>query len=324
MEGEGLLKVITFSSGAQPFVVRCEQETRVQDIVQAIAGIWGFKDAAQLFTLCRPAAGCPSTADVLQLLRGATLLRGGTLLTGHDRPKPDKAPLLLIRSIFGNTPPELEQNQAVQALTAVQVAADVAIGRYPPQADANLLQHLVKQGQNAVVLQMASCWPSGKQRSSVAMPRYHQTGCDLLLQQKIDQLLHLLASLRTCCYRQSPLAALQDVPAVTYNTVYQTFDLVSPSFLPVLLPGACLTLGPAQVLAGGDKLQLPATVNIGLNAQGLHIMDSMQYRWEAWRCCQCCDCCVVRHMDSSWWSDCCYVRACGCTCACMFHSSDIL
>jgi hypothetical protein len=47
---------------------------------------------------------------------------------------------------------------------------------------------------------------------------------------------------------------------------------------PALLPGACLTLGPAQVLAGGDKLQLPATVNIGLNAQGLHIMDSMQYR----------------------------------------------
>jgi hypothetical protein len=169
MGSDGLLKVITFSSGAQPFVVRCEQETRVQDIVQAIAGIWGFKDAAQLFTLCRPAADCPSTADVLQLLRGATLLRGGTLLTGHDRPKPDKAPLLLIRSIFGNTPPELEQNQAVQALTAVQVAADVAIGRYPPQADANLLQHLGKQGQNAVVLQMASCWPSGARRSSVAV-----------------------------------------------------------------------------------------------------------------------------------------------------------
>lgn len=202
MEGDGLLKVITFSSGAQPFVVRCDQDTKVQDIVLAIAGIWGFKDAAQLFTLCRPAADCPSTADVLQLLKGATMLRGGTLLTSHDRPKPDKAPLLLIRSIFGNTPPELEQNQAVQALTAVQVAADVAIGRYPPQADANLLQHLVKQGQNSVVLQMASCWPSG----------------------------------------------------------------------------ACLTMGPAQVLSGGQKLQLPATVTVGLNAAGLHIMDGAQYR----------------------------------------------
>lgn len=163
MDSEGLLRVVTFSSGVQPFVVRCEQDTRVRDIVQAIADIWGFRDAASLFTLCRPAADCPNTSDVLQLLRGASLL------AWNDRPckayggaiKPEKAPLLLVRCVFGSTPPALEQNQAVQSLTAVQVAADVAIGRYPPQADANLLQHLVKQGQHAVVLQMASCWPSG-------------------------------------------------------------------------------------------------------------------------------------------------------------------
>lgn len=43
--------------------------------------------------------------------------------------------------------------------------------------------------------------------------------------------------------------------------------------------GACLTMGPAQVLAGGKDLQLPISVNIGLNSQGLHIMDSQQYRW---------------------------------------------
>jgi hypothetical protein len=218
MEGEGLLKVVTFSSGAEPFVVRCEQETRVQDIVQVIAGIWGFKDAAQLFTLCRPAADCPRTADVLQLLRGATLLRGGTLLTGHDRPKPDKAPLLLIRSIFGNTPPELEQNQAVQALTAVQVAADVAIGRYPPQADANLLQHLVKQGQNAVVLQMASCWPSGKQRSSVAVLSLRSTASAEASTSAFSSLLvHVVTGLSAFIHSSCCPESLQDLPAFACN-----------------------------------------------------------------------------------------------------------
>jgi hypothetical protein len=50
------------------------------------------------------------------------------------------------------------------------------------------------------------------------------------------------------------------------------------SAVSVVSPGACLTVGPVQVLAGGQELQLPATVNIGLNAQGLHFMDSMQHR----------------------------------------------
>lgn len=75
--------------------------------------------------------------------------------------------------------------------------------------------------------------------------------------------------------RQPPAARLLGT-----QHVYQ-----STRMLPLVSSGACLTLGPAQVLSGGQELQLPATVNIGLNAQGLHIMDSMQYRWEKLCCC---------------------------------------
>lgn len=42
--------------------------------------------------------------------------------------------------------------------------------------------------------------------------------------------------------------------------------------------GACLIVGPAQVLSGGQDLHLPSSVNLGLNAQGIHIMDTHAYR----------------------------------------------
>lgn len=167
MDDNGLLRVVTFTAGHQPFVVRCEQETKVSDIVQAIAESWGFRDAAPLFTLCKPPPDClPYTKDV------ATLMRGASLLTGNDRPcriqsgrdKADSPPFLLVRSVFGGAATDaLEQNQAVLTLTAAQVAADMAIGRYPPLADGNLLNHIIQQGQPQVVLQMASQWQSGRE-----------------------------------------------------------------------------------------------------------------------------------------------------------------
>lgn len=171
MDENGLLRVVTFTAGHQPFVVRCEQETKVKDIVQAIAESWGFRDAAPLFSLCKPAADCPSfTSEVTQLLRGASLL------ASHDRPcriqagrdKADSPPLLLVRSVFGGASTAMEQNQAVLTLSAAQVAADMTIGRYPPQADGNLLNHIVQQGQPQVVMHLASQWQSGEQPSGVA------------------------------------------------------------------------------------------------------------------------------------------------------------
>ena len=165
MDENGLLRVITFTAGRQPFVVRCEHETRVRDIVQAIAESWGFRDAAPLFTLCKPSSDClPYTSDVTQLLRGAALL------ASHERPckvqagrdKAETPPLMLVRSVFGGTASTFEHNQAVLTLTAAQVAADISIGRYPPQADGNLLSHIIQQGQPQVVLQMASQWQSGE------------------------------------------------------------------------------------------------------------------------------------------------------------------
>jgi hypothetical protein len=66
------LRVLTFS-GSQPFVVRCERETRVKDIVAAIAEIWGFRDAAKLFTLCRLPPGVTDAVDASKLTPGALL-----------------------------------------------------------------------------------------------------------------------------------------------------------------------------------------------------------------------------------------------------------
>lgn len=45
------------------------------------------------------------------------------------------------------------------------------------------------------------------------------------------------------------------------------------------LAGACLVVGPAQVLAKAPQLQLPSMVNLGFNAQGIHVMDNQLYRW---------------------------------------------
>lgn len=179
MDENGLLRVITFTAGHQPFVVRCEQETKVKDIVQAIAESWGFRDAAPLFSLCKPSADClPLTTEVTQLLRGASLLalhdRPCRVQAGRDK---DCPPLLLVRTVFGGASSAMEQNQAVLTLSAAQVAADMTIGRYPPQADGNLLNHIVQQGQPQVVMQLASQWQSGKQSLSagtsvVATPIY--------------------------------------------------------------------------------------------------------------------------------------------------------
>jgi hypothetical protein len=172
----GVLKVLTFT-GTQPFVVRCERDTRVKDIVGAIAEIWGFKEAARLFTLCHPAPG----SDVSD----PTKLLPGTLLSWTDRPCQAAAaangaehgqegtsvaaatanlqppPLLLVRYIFGSTASEWDQNHSVLSLTAAQIASDVAATRYPGIAEAGLYQHWVKQGQHSVVLHMAASWPSG-------------------------------------------------------------------------------------------------------------------------------------------------------------------
>lgn len=171
MDENGLLRVITFTARRQPFVVRCEQETRVRDIVQAIAESWGFRDAAPLFTLCKPSPDClPYTSDVSQLLRGASLL------ASHERPckacreKAETPSLVLVRSIFGGAASAFEQNQAVLTLTAAQVAADISIGRYPPQADGNLLNHIIQQGQPQVVLQMAAQWQSGEHKPGGFIP----------------------------------------------------------------------------------------------------------------------------------------------------------
>jgi hypothetical protein len=177
----GVLKVLTFT-GTQPFVVRCERDTRVKDIVGAIAEIWGFKEAARLFTLCHPAPGSDLTDP--------TKLLPGTLLSWIDRPCQAAAaaaaaaaangtangdssaaaagaalqppPLLLVRYIFGSTASEWDQNHSVLSLTAAQIAADVAASRYPGVAEASLYQHWVKQGQHSVVLHMAASWPSGE------------------------------------------------------------------------------------------------------------------------------------------------------------------
>lgn len=169
----GVLKVLTFT-GTQPFVVRCERDTRVKDIVGAIAEIWGFKEAARLFTLCRPASG--SEADPLQLLPGTLLswtdrpCQASAAVAGSDSsqdaaasatPGPQTPPLLLVRYIFGTTASDWDQNHSVLSLTAAQIAADVAAGRYPAVPEAGLYQHWVKQGQHSVVLHMASSWPSG-------------------------------------------------------------------------------------------------------------------------------------------------------------------
>jgi hypothetical protein len=170
----GVLKVLTFT-GTQPFVVRCERDTRVKDIVGAIAEIWGFKEAARLFTLCHPAPG----SDVSD----PTKLLPGTLLSWTDRPcqaastangsehaqegtsaataNLQPPPLLLVRYIFGSTASEWDQNHSVLSLTAAQIASDVAATRYPSIAEAGLYQHWVKQGQHSVVLHMAASWPSG-------------------------------------------------------------------------------------------------------------------------------------------------------------------
>lgn len=177
----GVLKVLTFT-GTQPFVVRCERDTRVKDIVGAIAEIWGFKEAARLFTLCHPAPGSDLTDP--------TKLLPGTLLSWTDRPCQVAAaaaaaaaagsdssheatsvaavtaslqppPLLLVRYIFGSTAAEWDQNHSVLSLTAAQIAADVAAARYPGVSEAGLYQHWVKQGQHSVVLHMAASWPSG-------------------------------------------------------------------------------------------------------------------------------------------------------------------
>lgn len=182
-----MLKVLTFT-GTQPFVVRCERDTRVKDIVGAISEIWGFKEAARLFTLCRPAAGSDVT-DPSNLVPG-------TVLAWNDRPwqapapttaagadgsseaaaagsaAPQPPPLLLVRYIFG-TSSEWDQNHSVLSLTAAQIASDVAAGRYPAVPEAGLYQHWVKQGQHSVVLHMASSWPSGKLLSSLTLRQTH-------------------------------------------------------------------------------------------------------------------------------------------------------
>jgi hypothetical protein len=164
---DGLINIITLSSGAQPFVVRCEQDTRVRDIVATIAEIWGFSEASNLFTLSRPSPQCTDTSDLLQLLKGSSLL------AWHEKPcktiladgRPNNAPLLLVRCVFGSSAAELEQNPVVMSLTSAQIATDVAIGSYPMafHADAVLLQQYVKQGQHPIVLHMASGWESGGQ-----------------------------------------------------------------------------------------------------------------------------------------------------------------
>jgi hypothetical protein len=197
----GVLEVLTFT-GTQPFVVRCERDTRVKDIVGAIAEIWGFKEAARLFTLCQPAPGS-NLSDPTKIFPGTLLSwtdspcqvaaataaaaaaaapapgsepssQDGTTATaaagaaGSATPTPTAAApagqqrLLLVRYIFGSTASEWDQNHSVLSLTAAQIAADVAAARYPGVAEAGLYQHWVKQGQHSVVLHMAASWPSGE------------------------------------------------------------------------------------------------------------------------------------------------------------------
>lgn len=186
----GVLKVLT-ATGPQPFVVRCEPDTRVKDIVGAIAEIWGFREAARLFTLCHPAVGS-DPSDPSKLLPGR-------LLCWNDRPcqaasgqhKGAKAasaateaetvvqppPLLLVRYIFGSNCSEWDLNHSVSSLTAAQIAADVAASRYPAVAEPGLYQHWAKQGQHNVVLHMAASWPSGKQISTPSVTSLFMRGC---------------------------------------------------------------------------------------------------------------------------------------------------
>lgn len=220
MDENGLLRVITFTAGRQPFVVRCEHETRVKDIVQAIAESWGFRDAAPLFTLCKPSSDCqPFTNEVSQLLRGATLL------AFHDRPckvqsgrdKAEGSPLLLVRSIFGGVSDALEHNQAVLTLTAAQVAADMSVGRYPPQADGNLLNHIIQQGQPHVVMQMAEQWRSGnsclfRHCTSLWFAMLGQAAASLFLQTMIStlHLCHQTPAVQRSCMHRTLVAVLED------------------------------------------------------------------------------------------------------------------
>lgn len=191
----GVLKVLTFT-GTQPFVVRCERDTRVRDIVSAIAEIWGFKEAARLFTLCHPAPGSDLT-DPTKLLPGALLswtdrpcqvAASAVIPDGSQEGTPRAAagttqqppPLLLVRYIFGSTAADLDQNHSVLSLTAAQIAADVAASRYPGVAEAGLYQHWVKQGQHSVVLHMAASWPSGTHTNTLLMfisGRWVRTEC---------------------------------------------------------------------------------------------------------------------------------------------------
>lgn len=210
----GVLEVLTFT-GTQPFVVRCERDTRVKDIVGAIAEIWGFKEAARLFTLCQPAPGSnlsdptklfpgtllswtdspcqvaaataaaaaaaaatgsePSSQDATATAAAAGAAASGT--TPPAAPAGQQPRLLLVRYIFGSTASEWDQNHSVLSLTAAQITADVAAARYPGVAEAGLYQHWVKQGQHSVVLHMAASWPSGEVQTPGHLPASHAVQC---------------------------------------------------------------------------------------------------------------------------------------------------
>lgn len=56
----------------------------------------------------------------------------------------------------------------------------------------------------------------------------------------------------------------------------------------MLAAGACLIVGPGQVLSGNDGLGLSEEkVNVGINAQGIHLMNSGRHRCDTGRAGQC-------------------------------------
>lgn len=121
----GVLQVLTFT-GTQPFVVRCERDTRVKDIVRAIAEIWGFKEAARLFTLCQPAPGSN--------LSDPTKLFPGTLLSWTDSPCQVAAATAAAAAVAAAAGSEPSSQDA--AATAAAPGAAAASGTTTPTAAA--------------------------------------------------------------------------------------------------------------------------------------------------------------------------------------------
>jgi hypothetical protein len=304
------LRILTFS-GSQPFVVRCERETRVKDIVAAIAAIWGFADAAKLFTLCGPPRGVTDAHDANKLLPGP-------LLRPNDRP-------CQLPSASGSPADGAASRAAPPGGDAAAAADSRAQASGPSSTNSNsagaaaaaattlppllMVRSVFGSTDPALEFNPAVLSLTAAQiAADVAARRYPVTMdahmCEALVRQgQHTVVLHMAASWPSGGAACAPRAAARPASLVagephvcardTHTKLTRCCCCCCCCCRAVCgavcraAAGPCLIVGPAHVLSGGGPLGLgpDEVVNVGLNEQGIHIMTSQQHRCARARAC---------------------------------------